>query len=417
MKSVWKSVALGTTVVFAVMACGNSSTGSTTSSSPSATSSAAPTATATTAAVETKSAAADLRTKLNILLGEHLIIASKATGAALGGRNDEFKAYGDLLAKNGTDIGDMIGAAYGNDAKDQFNKIWSAHNGFFVDYTVGTATNDKAKKDKAVSDLTTVYVPQFAKFISDATGLPVDAVTALTTTHVTTTAAIVDAQAAKDWPTAYANIRKAYAHMTKIGDPLSEAIAKKLSSKFPGDAANKGVDLRVGLNMLLQEHLYLASDATGAALGGRNDEFKAAGDALNQNGTDIGAAIGSLYGADAAASFNKIWSAHNGFFVDYTVGTASNDKAKKDMAVQNLTTVYVPQFAMFLAGATGLPQDTLAQLTTTHVTTTAGIVDAQGAKDVAGAATKDRAAAQHMENIADPLADAIVKKLPAKFAA
>ena len=409
-------MALGTTVVFAVMACGNGSTGSTTNPTAAPTSSSQST-TATTTAVDTKSAAADLRTKLNILLGEHLILASKATGAALGGRNDEFKAYGDLLAKNGTDIGDMIGAAYGSDAKDQFNKIWSAHDGFFVDYTVGVATNDKAKKDKAVSDLTTIYVPQFSQFIAGATGLPVDTVAQLTTTHVTTTAAIVDAQGAKDWPTAYANIRKAYAHMRNIGDPLSEAIAKKLASKFPGDAANKGVDLRVGLNMLLQEHLYLASDATGAALGGRTDEFKAAADALNQNGTDLGAAIGSLYGTDAQASFNKIWSAHNGFFVDYTVGTASNDKAKKDLAVQNLTTVYVPQFATFLAGATGLPQDTLAQLTTTHVTTTAAIVDAQGAKDVAGAATKDRAAAQHMENIADPLADAIVKKLPAKFAA
>jgi len=406
---------MGTTVAFAVMACGTGGTGSTNPTA--APTSSSQSTTGTTTAVDTKSAAADLRTKLNILLGEHLIIASKATGAALGGRSDEFKAYGDLLAKNGTDIGDMIGAAYGSDAKDQFNKIWSAHNGFFVDYTVGVATKDQAKKDAAVKNLTTVYVPQFSQFIAGATGLPVDTVAQLTTTHVTTTAGIVDAQAAKDWPTTYTNIRKAYAHMRNIGDPLSESIAKKLASKFPGDAANKGVDLRVSLNLLLQEHLYLASDATGAALGGRNDEFKAAADALNQNGTDIGAAIGSLYGTDAQAQFNKIWSAHNGFFVDYTVGTATSDKAKKDKAVQDLTTVYVPQFAAFLAGATGLPQDTLAQLTTTHVTTTAGIVDAQGAKDVAGAATKDRAAAQHMENIADPLADAIVKKLPAKFAA
>ncbi len=46
----------------------------------------------------------------------------------------------------------MIGAAYGDEAKDTFNQIWSAHDGFFVDYTVGVATKDKAKMDKAVSD-------------------------------------------------------------------------------------------------------------------------------------------------------------------------------------------------------------------------------------------------------------------------
>ncbi|MEO8273845.1 MAG: hypothetical protein ABI620_07245, partial [Chloroflexota bacterium] len=218
----------------------------------------------TSAAPMTDSAAADLRTKLDLALGEHIILASKATGAALGGRNDEFAAYGALLNTNGTDIGAMIGAAYGADAKDAFNKIWSAHNGFFVDYTTGVATKDQAKMDKAVQDLTTIYVPDFAKFISDATGLPMDAVVSLTTDHVLQTKAIVDAQAKGDWTAAYAAIRSAYAHMQMIGDAIAPAIATKFADKFPGDASTKAVDLRVGLNQLLQEHLYLASFATGA---------------------------------------------------------------------------------------------------------------------------------------------------------
>ena len=367
------------------------------------------------AAPMTDSAAADLRTKLDLALGEHIILASKATGAALGGRNDEFAAYGALLNTNGTDIGAMIGVAYGDAAKDAFNKIWSAHNGFFVDYTTGVATKDKAKMDKAVQDLTTVYVPQFAKFISDATGLPMDAVVSLTTDHVLQTKAIVDAQAKGDWEAAYAAIRKAYAHMQMIGDAIAPAVATKFPDKFAGDPSTKAVDLRVGLNQLLQEHLYLASFATGAALGGRNDEFAAAGAALNANGTDLGAAIGGLYGDAAKDQWNQIWSAHNGFFVDYTTGVATKDKAKQDKAVQDLTTVYIPQFAMFLAGATGLPQDALESLLTDHVLTTKAIVDAQGAGDVKAAAAADRMAAQHMEMIADPLAAGIVAKLPAKF--
>ena len=363
----------------------------------------------------TDSAAADLRTKLDLALGEHLILASKATGAALGGRNDEFAAYGGLLNTNGTDIGAMIGAAYGDAAKDAFNKIWSAHNGFFVDYTTGVATKDMAKMDKAVQDLTTVYVPDFSKFISEATGLPMDAVVALTTDHVLQTKAIVDAQAKGDWTAAYAAIRAAYAHMQMIGDALAPAIAAKFPDKFGGDPSSKAVDLRVGLNQLLQEHLYLASFATGAALGGRTDEFAAAGSALNTNGTDLGAAIGGLYGDAAKDQWNQIWSAHNGFFVDYTTGVATKDQAKIDKAVMDLTTVYVPQFAEFLAGATGLPQDALASLLTDHVLTTKAIVDAQGKGDVEAAAAADRMAAQHMEMIADPLAAAIVTKLPAKF--
>ena len=363
----------------------------------------------------TDGGAADLRTKLDLALGEHIILASKATEAALGGRSTEFAAYGGLLNTNGTDIGAMIGAAYGADAADAFNKIWSAHNGFFVDYTTGVATKDKAKMDKAVSDLTTVYVPQFAKFIADATGLPLDAVTSLTTAHVLQTKAIVDAQAKGDWKTAYAAIRTAYAHMQMIGDAIAPAIAAKLPDKFPGNPSTKAVDLRVGLIQLLQEHLYLASFATGAALGGRTGEFAAAGAALNTNGTDLGAAIGSLYGAAAKDQWNQIWSAHNGFFVDYTTGVATKDKAKMDKAVSDLTTVYIPQFAAFLAGATDLPKDALASLLTEHVLTTKAIVDAQALGDFTAVAAADRMAAHHMEMIADPLAAAIVAKLPDKF--
>ncbi len=366
-------------------------------------------------AVMTDTAAADLRTKLDLALGEHIIFASKATGAALGGRTDEFAAYGDLLNKNGTDLGDMIGAAYGPAAKDSFNKIWSAHNGFFVDYTTGVAMKDKAMQDKAVQDLTTMYVPQFADLISGATGLPKDAVVSLTTDHVLQTKAIVDAQAKKDWKAAYAAVRTAYAHMQMIGDAIAPAIATKFPDKFVGDPSNKGVDLRVGLNQLLQEHLYLASDATAAALGGRTDEFAAAGAALSTNGTDLGTAIGTVYGDAAKDQFNKIWSAHNGFFVDYTTGVATKDKAKMDKAVQDLTTVYLPQFADFLAGATGLPNDALTALIKEHVLTTKAVVDAQAAKDWKTASAADRTAGQHMEMIGDPLAKAIVAKMPDKF--
>ncbi len=374
-----------------------------------------PTGSAMTGAVMTDTAAADLRTKLDLALGEHIVFAAKATEAALGGRSAEFAAYGDLLNKNGTDIGAMIGSVYGQPAADAFNKIWSAHNGFFVDYTTGVAKKDQAMQDKAVNDLTTIYVPQFADFISSATGLDKAAVTDLTTQHVVQTKAIVDAQAKGDWKAAYAALRTAYAHMQMIGDAIAPAIVAKFPAKLAGDPSNKGVDFRVALNGLLQEHLYLASSATDAALAGRADEFAAAGDALNTNGTDIGGALTGLYGADAGDAFNKIWSAHNGFFVDYTTGVAKKDQAMQDKAVNDLTTIYLPQFSQFLAGATDLPVDAVTALVKDHVLTTKAIVDAQAKGDWAAAAAADRTAGQHMEMIGDPLAKAIVAKLPAKF--
>ncbi len=396
----WKPAAVAAAAALTLLACGNPSGGQ-----PSAAPGQGPTDTR----------AADLRVRLDYLLGEHLLLASKDTGAALGGRADDFTAYGSLLNRNGTDLGDLFGSAFGSSAANRFDQVWSAHNAYFVDYTTGVARQDQAAQGKAVQELTTDYVPEFADLLSGATGLPRDSVTDLLKEHVAGTRQIVDDQAKKDWPAVYADVRRAYAHMRAIGDALAPAIVKKESGKFPGSATARGVDLRVTLDQLLQEHLYLATDATGAALGGRVDEYQAAAKALNDNGADLGSALGGLFGIDAQNQFNQVWSAHDGYFVDYTTAAAKKDGAAQDRAMTNLTTVYVPQLASLLAGATGASQDTLASQVKDHVLTTRDVVDAQAAKDSQGAAAKDRTAAQHMQMIGDPLAAAIVRKLPARF--
>jgi hypothetical protein len=373
------------------------------------------------AVVAVSSKAADLRVTINLLLGEHLILAAKATGAALGARSNEFSAYGAALNKNGTDLGDLVGAAYGDAAKSAFNGIWSAHNGFFVDYTTGVATSDEPKKTKAVSDLTSTYVPQFSQLIASATGLPLPTVTTLVTAHVTTTKAIVDAQGAKNWPATYTAVRTAFAHMQMLGDPLAKSAAATL--KYAGDIEAKSVGFRVALNQLLQEHLYLASMATDAAIQGRAaDEFPAANSALSANGTDLGAALNGLYGASVETAFNAVWSAHNGYFVDYTLGVATPDAARATTAVSNLTTKYVPDFSALLQQATDVPAASWTQGVTEHVLTTKAVVDAQylaqttpSAANSTSVVEKDLAAGKHMEMLGNPLAIAIVTKLPAKF--
>jgi hypothetical protein len=229
------------------------------------------------------------------------------------------------------------------------------------------------------------------------------------------TKAVVDAQAARDWDTAYDGIRTAYAHMQMIGDALTTAIVGQHPDLVSGDPNTSAVGFRVALDQLLQEHLYLASFATDAALESRDGETGAALARLGTNGTDIGTAIGSLFGSDAQDAFNRIWSAHNGFFVDYTTGVATDDQAMQDQAVEDLTTIYVPEFAAFLAGATGLPEDVLTSLVTDHVVHTKAIVDAQAGDDAEAAAAADQLAARHMQMIGDPLAAAIVAALPESF--
>jgi hypothetical protein len=180
-------------------------------------------------------------------------------------------------------------------------------------------------------------------------------------------------------------------------------------------SGTKAAQLRAGLNTLFSEHVYLAGAATNAALGGREAEFKAAAGALDANSVAISKAIGSVYGEGAEKAFLPLWRRHIGFVVDYTVGVAGNDKVKQDKAVGDLVN-YTQDFGAFLSSANpNLPKSVVADLVKHHVVTLKDVIDAQASKDPARAYTALRSAAGHMQMIADPLAEAIVKQFPDKF--
>jgi len=180
-------------------------------------------------------------------------------------------------------------------------------------------------------------------------------------------------------------------------------------------STTKASGLRSTLNTLFQEHIYLAAAATGAALGGREAEFKAAAAALDANSVSISKAIGSVYGQGAEDAFLPLWRKHIGMVVDYTVGVAANDKAKQDKAVADLIG-YTQDFGAFLQSANpNLPKSVVADLVKHHVVTLKEVIDAQASKDQAKTYTAMRTAAGHMQMIADPLAEAIVKQFPDRF--
>lgn len=205
-----------------------------------------------------------------------------------------------------------------------------------------------------------------------------------------------------------------------IGAACTQADEKQATeeSSETVTSATSAAELRAAMTAALQEHVYLAASATGAALGGRTAEFKAAAEALNgkgkSNSSDIVAVISTYYGSDAGAAFDPLWRKHIGFVIDYTTGVATKDKAKQDKAVGDLV-AYTKEFGAFINVANGLPADTVAELVESHVLTLKAVIDAQAAGDLSGAHTKLREAAAHMSMIADSLTEATVQKFPDKF--
>ncbi|MGQ0609231.1 MAG: copper amine oxidase [Chloroflexota bacterium] len=373
------------------------------------------------APAELSSPAADLRVALNRLLSEHASLAMEAMrqGVDTGDLEDpEFVAAATALQGNTDDLTGAIESVYGADAGDAFRTQWEAHIGFFVDYTVGVATDDQAAKDAALAELAG-YRDDFANFLDTATGgnLPSDAAADALQMHVDQLVAQIDAYAADDFAGAYATAREAYAHMGMTADALALAIIQQDADTFTGNdlAWSPAVDLQIALDTLLSEHAIIAIQAMRNGVSGAAD-FDASAAALADNTADLTAAITSVYGEEGGNAFDTQWTAHIGFFVDYTVAVAGDDAAGQEAALAELAE-YRDDFSAFLDTATdgNAPAGPVADALQAHVDQLVAALDTYAAGDFAGAYAAEREASAHMYMTGAVLAAAIAGQFPDDF--
>ena len=179
--------------------------------------------------------------------------------------------------------------------------------------------------------------------------------------------------------------------------------------------ATKASELRANLVSLGVQHQDLTMHAVDAALDGDKNAADVGKD-LYKNGTDIGAAIGSVYGKDAETTFNTVWKLHLDQFVNYAVASSKGDDAGKKAALSTIDSQYTKPLSAYLAKANpNLPQDTLYSVLSDHVTQTADMIDLHVKGDFAGETKARDQAAQHLNGIFSTLAGGIVKQFPDKF--
>lgn len=179
--------------------------------------------------------------------------------------------------------------------------------------------------------------------------------------------------------------------------------------------ATKASELRANLVSLGVQHQDLTMHAVDAALDGDKNAADVGKD-LYKNGTDIGAAVGSVYGKDAETTFNTVWKLHLDQFVNYAVASSKGDDAGKKAALSTIDSQYTKPLSAYLAKANpNLPQDTLYSVLSDHVTQTADMIDLHVKGDFAGETKARDQAAQHLNGIFSTLAGGIVKQFPDKF--
>jgi hypothetical protein len=184
--------------------------------------------------------------------------------------------------------------------------------------------------------------------------------------------------------------------------------------------AVQAADLRSGLTGLLTEHVFLAAEATGAALRGDEAGFNAYAAALNgptdSNTSDLVDAITSIYGEETGSAFDGLWRSegHIPAFVAYTQSVAKNDTAGAAKAVNDLL-AYAKTFGETMATVNeSLPAPAVEEGVKHHITTLKTVVDAQKAKNPAQVYSSLRLAYKHMAEFATTLTDATAQKFPEK---
>lgn len=406
------AAAVGTVAILAA-ACGSGEP------KPNATGSPSPAPSGISAATP----AADLAVRLQALFGEHVMLAATASGRFLAGDRKARDAAVGALDANSGELSSVVGTLYGAEAGGVFTGLWQRHVGLFFDYVAGAADGDAAAMSQAIAALT-AYAGEFAAYLESTTGntLPKTASQPAITEHVNTLKAVVDAQAARNFTAAYSHIHRAYTHMTTFGGALAAAVVKQKSTR--GSVDNASAKLRSSLVAALTEHAWLEVAAASEVAFRSTPGFGGAAAVVETNTRELSTVLGGVYGTNTQQEFEEVWKQHVTRLIDYVTavltssGDAEMDAEKRKKAVDALN-ASPAAVAAFIQKATAglLSADAVSRLVADHITGVRAAVDAIVAKDFGGAYASMRTAAKHMRTFGDPLAEAIIRQFPEKFAA
>jgi hypothetical protein len=196
---------------------------------------------------------------------------------------------------------------------------------------------------------------------------------------------------------------------------INKSNKKTTTAMAAPTSATKAADLRATLVTLGVEHMTLTDQAVDAALDG-NADAAATDAALNANGKDIGAAVGSIYGASAQTTFDTVWQIHLNDFVKYAVADKQGDAAGKTAALTDIQNNYTVPLAQYLAKANpNLPEATLQKALEMHVSMTALMIDDHVQGNYTAEANELSMGNTDIASLFSTLAQGIVAQYPSKF--
>ncbi|MGH9022717.1 MAG: hypothetical protein ACRDV9_06415, partial [Acidimicrobiia bacterium] len=312
----------------------------------------------------------DLRVNLGRLFGEHAVLVSMAMQKRASGARDADTVI-KLLGVNATALGGAVRSVAKEEVRLAFVDQWQSHNRILLALAAASSPKgDPATRQSALAELAQ-YQSTFSRFLAESFRLDRTQLESLITDHVSQVLGAFDASVRGDHAAASRQARVAYTHMFVVADALAEPIARESGN---GRALTPASDLRADVGRLLAEHAVLVAQAMQRAHD-RAPDLAATSETVAINAAELTAVVASGFGEEAGAAFAEQWQTHIRLLSDLGGATGAKDTSARELALSELQ-AYASSFPKFLAEATGIPGQSLAQLFGRHLDQLTGFLDA-----------------------------------------
>jgi hypothetical protein len=190
---------------------------------------------------------------------------------------------------------------------------------------------------------------------------------------------------------------------------LPGGAARPLASPSPAAlplsvvAGRSGADVRVALDLLLQEQVYLSALAMDAATSARLDELNGVSSTLDQNSITFAQLLGAVKDQAAAQTLLEAWRGLVADLIGYAQGQQTSATADLDQRRQ----IIAGQLSVG-----GLSQTRADDLLRARIASLLGLADAIVAHDAGLSSQRLRTTVAASDDLARPLAAAIAQHLP-----
>jgi hypothetical protein len=343
---------------------------------------------------------ADVRVTLNLLLQEHVYLTASAMDSASNARLDELIATSAALDQNSLALAQVVGAVKGQASAEALLDAWRGLVADLVLYAQGqqaAAAADLERRRPAIA--AQLALPGLSQAAADE----------LLRAHVQAELGLADALLGHDASLAAQRLRSAAAASDALARPLAAAISTEAPADAPPPTGGLDVDLRLGLTRLLQEHTFLTGAAVDAAADSRSGDQQAYQKTADDNASDLGAQLASVYGAQLGDGLSARLRAETASLVSVASG------GDRPQAATNLARLRVEIDGLLSSANQLLPPGLVGQQLRASDQPLLAAADAFSGRDFGSAFARLREAARQSQKAADSIALSVVDRYPGRY--